>query len=213
MHAVIFDVDGTLWDSTEAVADSWRRTFRSLNLPCDHVTGERLRREFGKTLPDIGFSLYPDLPRDRAIAVTEQACEEENAHLLATRPPVYPEIPALFQRLREEGIPIYIVSNCQSGYIEVLLETSGLAPFVSGHLCAGDTGVAKAETLGLAVKRWQIPSPVYVGDTLGDEEATRKAGLLFIHAAYGFGEAKAPDAVIRSPLELPEVLRRLGDGA
>jgi phosphoglycolate phosphatase len=50
-----------------------------------------------------------------------------------------------------------------------------------------------------------LKKAVYVGDTAGDEKAARDAGCSFIHAAYGFGQAEAPDAAAQSPAEL-EVL-------
>lgn len=206
MHEVIFDVDGTLWDSTEQVAVSWRDTCSRYGIPCDHITGERLKKEFGKTLPDIGFSLFPDLPHDEAIRITQEACDEENAYLLSHPPGVFEEVPGMLAALKAQGIPVYIVSNCQSGYIEVMLETSGLGHLIDGHLCAGDTGVPKAETLGIAIKKWNLRSPVYVGDTAGDEASAGAAGMPFIHAAYGFGTAVRPACVINSPGELPVIL-------
>ena len=78
--------------------------------------------------------------------------------------------------------------------------------FVLGHLCAGDTGVPKAETLGIAIEKWKLRSPVYVGDTAGDEASAGAAGMPFIHAAYGFGTAVRPACVISSPGELPGIL-------
>ena len=50
---------------------------------------------------------------------------------------------------------------------------------------------------------------VYVGDTAMDEAASRRAGIRFVHASYGFGEAERPDAVIREMAELPGVLETL----
>ena len=206
MHEVIFDVDGTLWDSTEQVAVSWRDTCSRYGIPCEHITGERLKKEFGKTLPDIGFSLFPDLPEDEAIRVTQEACDEENAYLLSHPPGVFEEVPGMLAALKAQGIPVFIVSNCQSGYIEVMLETSGLGHLIDGHLCAGDTGVPKAETLGITIEKWKLRSPVYVGDTAGDEASAGAAGMPFIHAAYGFGTAVRPACVISSPGELPGIL-------
>ena len=49
----------------------------------------------------------------------------------------------------------------------------------------------------------------YVGDTQKDQDAARLAGIPFIHAAYGFGKVQAPDAVIRSLAELPDVIDAL----
>ncbi|MDO5703165.1 MAG: HAD family hydrolase, partial [Lachnospiraceae bacterium] len=203
---IILDVDGTLWDSTAEVARSWRKTCGRLGVPSSHITPERLKNEFGKTLEDIGFSLFPDLPKEEAIRITREACDDENAYLMKDHPSVYEGVQELMRELKARGIPVYIVSNCQSGYIEVLTAVSGLAPYVADHLCAGDTGVPKAETLRIAVKKWGLKSPVYVGDTAGDEKSAGEAGIPFIHASYGFGTAANPVAVIDGPMGLLELV-------
>ncbi len=43
--------------------------------------------------------------------------------------------------------PLYIVSNSESGYIEVFLQTSGLEKYFKGHLCNGDTGLDKGSNI------------------------------------------------------------------
>ena len=62
MDSIIFDVDGTLWDSTDSVADSWNQAIRlnsSLDLTLDRET---LSGVFGKTMTEIGEILFPSLP-------------------------------------------------------------------------------------------------------------------------------------------------------
>ncbi|MFR3320025.1 MAG: HAD family hydrolase [Lachnospiraceae bacterium] len=93
---------------------------------------------------------------------------------------------------------VFIVSNCQSGYIELFLKKTGLAPYVTDTECFGDTGMKKAENIRLVVARNGLQLPVYVGDTKGDEEAAHAAGVPFVHAAYGFGRAGQPEAVIET---------------
>ena len=58
----------------------------------------------------------------------------------------------------------------------------------------------------MVARRRGLHSPVYVGDTAMDEESAAEAGVPFIHAAYGFGRAAAPLAVIHSPLELLDII-------
>ena len=48
--AIFFDVDGTLWDSTEQVAVTWKQVCLEAGLPADHITGERMKQEFGKLM-------------------------------------------------------------------------------------------------------------------------------------------------------------------
>ncbi len=209
MRAVIFDVDGTLWDSTEHVAASWRQALNARGIPSAHVTAERLKSEFGKLLPEIGRSLFPDMEKEEALLLTEYLCDAEIEMLRTYHPAPYDGVPELLSELRARGHQVSIVSNCQKGYIEMMLSVTGLGPLVDAHLCAGDTGLGKAETIRIAAERFGLISPVYVGDTSGDETAARAAGIPFIHASYGFGKAAHPDAVIHAPLELPEVLKNL----
>lgn len=201
MDALIFDVDGTLWDSTEKVAVAWRQVCEREGVPSDMITPERLKKEFGKTLEDIGFSLFPFLPKEEAVRVTALACDLENEYLLENPPSLYPGVKEVF-RILSQKMPLFIVSNCQAGYIEVLLETTDLTPYVKDHLCPGDTGEAKAANIRRIVEKHHLKNAVYVGDTMGDYRAVKEAGLPFIFASYGFGEVPEPDEIIQRPEDL-----------
>ena len=87
------------------------------------------------------------------------------------------------------------MSNCQCGYIEVTVRSGGLESCIRDHLCFGETQVPKGQTLLLLMERNGLKAPVYVGDTQGDADACREAGIPFIFAEYGFGDV--PDAEMR----------------
>lgn len=198
----IFDVDGTLWDSVEKVSASWRRTVDSQGIDGSFITSNRLRREFGKPMEAIGLSLFPDMPEKEAIGLTRLCCVRENDDLRKDPPKVYDGVAEVFKTLKERGIPACIVSNCQAGYIEVMMETNGLVPYVTGHLCPGDTGLLKAGNIKLAKEKFALKDPVYIGDTMGDYTASREAGVPFVFASYGFGEVPEPDYVIKKPRDI-----------
>jgi phosphoglycolate phosphatase len=92
-------------------------------------------------------------------------------------------------RVLSARIPVFVVSNCQDGYIELTLAKTGLADFVKDYECFGRTGLGKADNLRLLMERNALASPVYVGDTQGDCDACAEAGVPFVWAAYGFGTA------------------------
>ena len=50
MKDIIFDVDGTLWDTTDVVAKAWNQAVASAGIEAKHITGEILKREFGKPM-------------------------------------------------------------------------------------------------------------------------------------------------------------------
>ncbi len=204
-ESLIFDVDGTLWDSVELVAKGWNRGLRedgTTNLVC---TPERLRSLFGKTMDEIELELLPGLEparrhalMTRMFAWEHRTMEEDPCQILYPR--VQETVRVLSRRHR-----LFIVSNCQKGYIELLLKKSEMGPWFTGHICFGDTGLCKGETLRLLLKRWCISSAVYVGDTQGDLEAARMAGVPFIWAAYGFGAPEGYDAKIETFAQLSEL--------
>ena len=99
---------------------------------------------------------------------------------------------------------LYIVSNCQDGYIELVMEKTGLTGLIKDFECFGHTGLQKDENIRLVMERNGIADDdaVYIGDTFGDYTATKKAGIKFVFAGYGFGEVEAPDYRIEGIGEL-----------
>jgi phosphoglycolate phosphatase len=120
--------------------------------------------------------------------------------------------------LRDQNYPLYIVSNCQAGYIETFLAATSLEDYFEDHLCPGDTDLLKADNIRLIAEKHNLKKAVYIGDIQNDCNAAReagkvlaaadpRAGISFIWAAYGFGEVDAPDSVLMDIRELPELIR------
>lgn len=194
MDSIIFDVDGTIWDSTESVADSWNKAIREhsdLDLTLDPVS---LSRVFGKTMTEIADALFPALDTEARMKLLDACYAEENRYLEDHPGLLYDGVAGTIRNLSLR-YPLYIVSNCQCGYIEVMLKTSGLAPYIKDHLCFGETLRPKGETIRMLMEKNGLKSPVYVGDTQGDADACKTAGIPFIFAEYGFGDV--PDAATR----------------
>lgn len=204
MDSIIFDVDGTLWDSTGICADAWNTVIQretDLNLI---ITKETLKGLFGQLLPDIAKKIFPNYSTQQQLDLIDQCCQEEHRALLECCAPLYPELEETLQTLSEK-YRLFIVSNCQAGYIEVFLQSSGLGKYFEGHLCPGDTGHAKADNILQIIRDYHLISPVYVGDTAGDQQASKTAGIPFVFASYGFGSATTPDYTIKSPKELLKI--------
>jgi phosphoglycolate phosphatase len=62
----------------------------------------------------------------------------------------------------------------------------------------------KSYNIKLLVERNHLEKAVYVGDIMGDYNATMEAGLPFIHAAYGFGTVPEGTPRITDIRQLPE---------
>lgn len=202
---IIFDVDGTIWDSTGSVEKLWNEAIAENSDISVRVNKDQLKQLFGKTMEEIGDILFPMLEVQKRRKL-EAACHEKENRGLREHPGImYEGIEEVFAGLSER-YPLYIVSNCQSGYIEMVLETLKLGKYITDYTCFGDTGKGKADNLCRIVEKHRMKHPVYIGDTFGDYEACRRAGIPMIYAAYGFGEA--PDAAgrIEKPLDLLELI-------
>ena len=86
------------------------------------------------------------------------------------------------------------------------MEKLGIAHLMEGHLCFGDTGTEKGQTIQQLMHRHNITSAVYIGDTQGDYEATLVAGIPFVFAAFGFGSPAGWAARVEDFRQLPQIL-------
>lgn len=199
---IIFDVDGTLWDSTEIVAGAWNRAIAEEGIADIALDAEILKGLFGKTMDVIAESVIPGATKNQRENIMERCCVYEHEALRENDVDItYPNVVGTIRRLAKR-LPLFIVSNCQSGYIELFLEKTGLRACVRDSECFGDTGLQKGENIRLLVERNGLKRAVYVGDTRGDYEACAQAGLPMIFAEYGFGEVPECERRIRGFEEL-----------
>ena len=211
IDGIIFDLDGTLWDSCRVVSESWGETLRRRFGIEKGPDTQAVRGIMGMTAVEITAALFSQYGA-RAAEICLACIHGENEYIAVHGGDVYPGVREMLETLSAR-LPLFIVSNCLDGYIECFLKSSGFAPFFRDWLCEGATGLKKAGNIALIAERRGLNHPVYVGDTRMDEQSAREAGCPFIHAAYGFGESEAPDAVIRAPEELTGLIERLeGEG-
>ena len=211
MDSIIFDVDGTIWDSTQSVADSWNIAIKEhsdLDLTLEPVS---LSRVFGKTMTEIADAVFPDLEPAERMKLLNFCFEEENRYLETHPGTVYEGVAETIRELAEH-YPLFIVSNCQCGYIEAMLNASGLGPYIKDHLCFGETQTPKSQTILKLMEKNALKDVVYVGDTQGDADACRDAGVPFVFAEYGFGEVPDAKMRIKALSELFTIYEKGADG-
>lgn len=208
MDAIIFDIDGTLWDSRIPVAHSWNCSIEKYTGKPSTFTPEYLGQYFGRTMDVIVSVLLPDKTPEEQAKYGERIFQEENEWLEHEPGLVYPGVEETMEKLRGRW-PLYVVSNCQCGYIETMLRVTGLGRFISGMLCYGDTNEGKGKNLVTLAKRYGLKSPIYVGDTQGDADACAEAGMPMVYAAYGLGEVKHPWKRIDAFAELLDLVEEL----
>ena len=156
--AILFDLDGTLWDALDTITEAWNKAMKDNNL-------------------NYSLKLYED--------------EEEVLKVL------------------QKDFPLFIVSNSDKGYIEDYIEAYKFNKYFTDHVCAGDTNLEKWQNILYIKNKYNLKDIIYVGDTLKDQNESNKAGVKFIHAAYGFGEIKEEVNKINSLKELPDLVKKV----
>ena len=202
-ESIIFDIDGTLWDSRALIAEGYNIQLRKEGQHHLQTNEAVLLQLFGKTMSDIADNLFPDFPPEERYALMDRCIDSEDAYL--NEHPcdtiAYPDIKSTMEELAKKH-RLFIVSNGQKGYPQLAARKLGVAPLITGYLSYGDTGTHKGETIRILMKEHGITNAVYVGDTQGDYEATQDAGIDFIWADYGFGKPESYVATIHSFKEL-----------
>lgn len=208
---IFFDLDGTLWDSAKNVAKSWTKTLKSLNYDIT-ITEADMHSVMGKLMKEIAEILFSGVPEEKRAEVLAICEKEENELIKKEGGRLFPDVENVLKELSQK-YKLFIISNCQQGYIEAFLEYYGFGKYITDTENPGVTGLPKGENIKLVAKRNDIDNIIYVGDTNGDYQATKIAGGAFVHAAYGFGEIEDETYRVLKLSELSDLLTEiiLGD--
>lgn len=197
-ESLIFDIDGTLWDSRQLVAEGYNIQLEREGLQHLFVNADILKPLFGKTMTEIADVLLASIDVSERYDLMERCMATENEYLFQNPCRIgYPKVKETLEELKKK-YRLFIVSNSQCGYPELCIDKLGLGDLIEGHMCFGDTGTSKGQTILTLMKKHNIQSAVYIGDTQGDREACLEAKVPFIFCTYGLGQAESWDAKINS---------------
>lgn len=205
IDGVIFDLDGTLWDSTEVLAKAWTSVIKDYKVFDSIITKEDVKSCMGLAIKDILRELFSNLKNQDENILMEKICIRQREYLSKEGGILYENLEKTLLFLSNK-YPIFIVSNCQSDYIETFLKYHELGRYIKDIECEGNTGFTKEKNIQIITERNNLRKPVYIGDTQGDFNAATDANVPFIYAKYGFGKVENFDNSINSLVELVELL-------
>ena len=203
---IIFDMDGTLWNSAKEVVAAWNEIIYKFYPEAKSLTTEDMESVMGLTMDRLAQKLFPWLEKEKRDELLDACGEHENVYLRTHGATLYPDVENTLRKLKE-NYNLYIVSNCQSGYIEAFLDFYKFRQYFEDIECYGNNQLEKGDNIRNIVQRNHLTKAVYVGDIQGDYEASCKAGVPFIHAAYGFGTISDPVKSIQTFSELIDVVK------
>ena len=193
--SIIFDLDGTIWDPIDTVLNAWNSCIKKYSEIKGELTRADLEGTMGLQMHDISKKLFPYLNEEIRMKVITECCDLEQGYLKKQGGNLYQNVENVLNALSKK-YKLFIVSNCQDGYIESFYEYHNLDKYFLDYENPGRTGLTKGENINLIIGRNKLKSPIYVGDTEGDLNAARYAGIPFVYAKYGFGQVSDYDRVI-----------------
>ncbi len=202
-EGLIFDLDGTLWDSTGVIRPVWNAVLERRGRAA--LSEAEFAGLMGLTKAEIAERLFPAWAEEARIDVMDACFCAEQKELRARGAKLYPGLKETLERLRG-CFGLYVVSNCAPGYLDAFLDAHGLRALFDDWETHGGTGLSKGENIRFVCRRNTLDRAIFIGDTESDAAAAREAGLPFIHAAYGFGKVPEAEHRIEAITELPELV-------
>ena len=111
---ILFDLDGTLWNATKSIWESWKLALKDVPDVERPPTVQELEGVMGMTPETLMKTLYPYLPKERGLELFERCCEVENEYLRKNGGVLYKGLEEMLRTL-SEIVPLFIVSNCNDG--------------------------------------------------------------------------------------------------
>jgi phosphoglycolate phosphatase len=201
--ALIFDIDGTLWNASPASAKGWNIGLTKLGIH-QEVSSAQIEKVAGNPFEECVDLLLPGI-RTHVPKLFDTLNKYETEVVRS-------EGGKFFDGVREgiwhlaKRTKIFLVSNCQEWYMELFLHFSNFKPVLAGFDCYGLSGLPKHDMLRKLKDNHSLYNPVYIGDTSGDETAARIAGMTFIHVAWGFWKPQGSPIIVHTFRELVDFL-------
>lgn len=193
---ILFDMDGTLWDAADSYCAVWNRTLEQLGMHVEPVTRAKLDKYIGMHLADICDRLVGKLADRDTFLRRLSANESEMMATLGGK--LYPGVKSTLQELAKDH-KLFMVSNCNADGLDNFFSYTGLGNLFTDGLSYGATGKLKDANIRYLAERYNLESPLYVGDVAQDCLDAHAAGVPFAWASYGFGEnVEGADYTLRS---------------
>ena len=186
IKAVLFDLDGTLLDTSPGVLSSVKYTIEKMGFQSH--SEDALEEFIG---PPIRKKMAEVYGISDELAGTAMECFRQNyGREDLYKAEAYPGLTELLDELRQKGYLLGVATYKREDQAQSLLEKKGLARFFDViHGSDVDGKLTKADVVNLCIRDLAVPpqETVMIGDSLNDAVGAKEAGLKFIGVLYGFG--------------------------
>lgn len=183
IDSIIFDLDGTLWDTRKETLDAVNKIVSKYNL--EEIDEKIIESSMGLTDKEVAKIYMPNLSEEKSYNIFKQMDRENIKYLKSHGGILYPKVKETLENLSQK-YKLFIVSNCGAGYIESFLEYYKFNNLFIDYIAASKENISKTEAIKRLISIHNLKNPIYIGDTKSDFNYANNARVLFIHARYGF---------------------------
>ncbi|MFP7479380.1 HAD family hydrolase [Terribacillus saccharophilus] len=215
--AVIFDMDGTLFQTDKILELALDETFshlRSLNLWTADTPIDTYREIMGVPLPTVWEILLPEHSNEIRQQADAYFLEKLVVNIKSGNGALYPNVQEIFCYLRENNFKIYIASNGLTEYLQTIVTYYNLDKWVTETFSIEQIHTLnKGDLVKTIIDKYKIKRGAVVGDRISDINAAKDNGLVSIGCNFDFAneaELAQADYVINDLSELQHVIAKSG---
>ncbi|GIN58271.1 MTA/SAH nucleosidase [Lederbergia ruris] len=216
LTSVIFDMDGTLFQTDtilELSLDDTFRHLRSLDKWSKATPIDQYRKIMGVPLPEVWETLLPDhssIDRERTDAYFLERLVE---NIRSGKGALYPNVKEVFRYLKENNCSIFIASNGLTEYLKAIVHYYQLDYWVTETFSIQQIeSLNKSDLVHSIIKKYGITDGAVVGDRLSDINAAKDNDLVAIGCNFDFAredELSYADIVVDDLIELLSIIPEL----
>ncbi len=208
VDSIIFDLDGTLWDTKVETLHSVNDVLDKYDL--EHIDLSKIESAMGHTDSEVAKLYMPNLKKEEREHIFREMVISNIDTIKHTGGILYKGVVKTLKKL-SSSYKIFIVSNCGDGYIESFLDYYKLNDLFTDFVPASKYNISKTKAINNLINKYNLKCAVYCGDTLGDYNYAKDAGIPFIHAKYGFCPELESTYQIKSINEIFDIIDKISN--
>ena len=202
--SVIFDLDGTLWETIDSTFSAINAVAKKYNQ--GEIDKALVCSNYGNNKVESAKLFFPKLSQEEAFKLLDESDVLNIKNLTTNGGYIYPGLEETLFKLHEK-YDLYIVSNTAAKeYIESFLISTRLFKYFKDYVAASEIILSKGDAITKLMNDYYIKEAIYVGDTMKDYKAAKVANIPFVQCLYGFGEELDCDHKIKTISELSEMV-------
>jgi len=220
LQSLIFDMDGTLFQTDKILELSLDDTFnhlRSLNEWDAETPIDKYREIMGVPLPKVWEALLPNHSDEIRAQTDAYFLKRLIENIRNGKGALYPNVKEIFSYLKENNCSIYIASNGLKEYLEAIVSYYNLDNWITETFSIQQIQTLnKGDLVKTIIKKYDIKQAAVVGDRLSDINAAKDNSLIAVGCNFDFAqedELAQADLVIDDLIELKTIVLKINNSS